>query len=250
MESVIVLTGASRGIGRAAALQLARPGRRLALLARGRDGLEQVAAGVRDAGGVASVHPVDLRDGEAVTRVVSELAQGPAPDAVVLNAGRSNSLPVTALPGRLDVVHSTLGTNYTGHVQLFLGLLRAMAARGTGVLVGVTSANARLPAPGWSAYSASKAAFDAWLRAVGPELRPLGIATTVLSYPLVDTDMIRPVYGRSRWAMSPERAGSWIVKAIERHPARIAPWWLPPVEVLTAVVPATTARLMARWSIR
>lgn len=246
----IAITGASSGIGAAAAVRLARPGRHLVLLARRQPELNQVAEAVRRSGATARVVPLDLRRDDAVDRVASALATDDLPDVLVLNAGRSSSLGVTALPDRLDVLCSTAYVNYLGQVRLALGLLPAMLAAGRGHIVGVTSANARVPAPGWSTYSASKAAFDAWLRAIRPELATHGITTTIVAFPLVRTPMIEPVYGSPRWAMSVDRAAGWIERAVERRPAEIRPWWLRPAEVLVAAAPHISASLVGRVSQR
>lgn len=243
-----MLTGASGGIGRATALRLARPGRHIALLGRRVEALMAAARDVEAAGGTASVHVADLRDDRAVDDAVAGILTLGEPDVVILNAGRSNSLCVDRLADRADVVPGTAAVNYLGQVRLFLGLLPSI--RRGGHLVGVTTVNARIPTPGWSAYAASKAAFDSWLASVRPELAELGITTSIVAFPLVNTPMIRPVYGDSRRGMSPEAAAGWIERAVERRRYRVAPWWLPVAEVAAAAAPATAARVVGRWSVR
>lgn len=248
----VAVTGASSGVGAATARALARPGARLALLARRGEALEAVASEVRAAGADAEVVVVDLRDHgaarEAAQAVIHRL--GP-PDVVVANAGHSIARPVLDCVDRFDTFERTVALNYLGAVAFLLPCLEAMAARGRGHVVGVTTVNARIPVPGFSAYVASKAALDAWLRAAGPELRRAGIATTIVELPLVATAMSAPVYGPDpRFALTADEAAAWIVRAIGTRRSTVAPWWTRPAEVAVAAAPTLSARLLAVGSLR
>ncbi|MEI2731487.1 MAG: SDR family NAD(P)-dependent oxidoreductase [Dermatophilaceae bacterium] len=249
---LVVVTGASSGIGRASVQMLAPAGARLVVVARRESLLEQVAADARALGSEVATYAVDLRDTVAAAAcaraVVSEHG---IPDVVVANAGQSMSRGVLDYVDRFDAIERTAGVNYLGAVAFLLPFLRPMADRGSGHVVGVTTVNARVPLPGWSPYCASKAAFDVWLRCVGPELRGRGIATTIIEFPLVDTPMVRPVYGpRPPLAMSPERAARWVCRAVVDRPAQLSPWWARPAQVLTAAAPIASARLVGRFSMR
>lgn len=249
---LVVVTGASSGIGEAAARALARDGARVVLVARRSDELERVAADVRAAGGRADVVAVDLRDHDAAAatarRVVAEVG---VPDVVVANAGHSIARGVLGLVDRFDSLERTIDVNYLGAVAFVLPFLPPMVERGSGHLIGVTTVNARIPVPGWSPYVASKAALDAWLRSVGPELRRHGIATTIVEFPLVATPMSEPTYGRSpRFAMTPQAAAEWVVRAVRTRRATVAPWWARPAEVATALAPTLSARLVGMGSLR
>lgn len=102
-----------------------------------------------------------------------------------------------------------------------------------------------LPGPGWSAYTASKAGFDVWLRSISPELRP-GVAVTSIHLPLTRTAMSAPTYAGSRLpALSAGDAATWVCRAVTDRPRVIAPWWGRAGAVLTSAAPATTDRLAA-----
>ncbi len=249
---VVVITGASSGIGRASALTLAGPGVTMALVARREAELEEVAERVRAAGGAASVHPVDLRDHDAAREVAREVVRlHGVPDVAFLNAGHSIARPVLASTERFDTYERTVDLNYLGAVAIVLPWLAGMAERGSGHVIGVTTSNARMPMPGWGAYCASKAAFDTWLRCAGPELRRHGIATTVLPFPLVQTPMMRPTYGERHWAAMPvDKAVRWVARAVVHRPASIATWWQRPGELIGAAFPVYGARLAGIWSLR
>lgn len=249
-DRLVVVTGASSGIGRAFVERCACPGARFVLLARRRDRLETLAGLVRSRGGEATVQEVDLRDAAAArAAALTTLAEAGVPDLVIANAGISIARTVAATAGRPDSVTRSAAANFTGPVSHALPLLDAMRERGSGHLVGSSTANARLTVPGWGPYVASKAAWDAWLRTAQAELRPHGVAVSIVAFPLVATDMARPTLG-SRRALSPESAADWIVRAIRTRRPRIAPRWLPAAELAHTVAPTQVARLIGSTSMR
>ncbi len=244
----IVVTGASSGIGRAVALALAPAAGRIVCLARRTDLLSEVAAEITARGGTPEVVTLDLRDTAAATATGYDLADA---EVLIANAGHSIRRGVLEYADRFDTLSRSTGVNFLGSVALALPILAGMASRGNGHVIGVTSVNATLPAPGWSAYCSSKAAFDSWLRAIGPELAPANVAATAVRFPLVDTPMVRPTYGaRPRGAMSVDAASAWILRALATRPAVVEPWWVRPAEALTALAPGTSARLIGRGSMR
>ncbi len=249
-----MITGASSGIGEATALSLAPARSRIALLARRADELERVAAAVRAAGSEALVLPVDLRDHTAARTAAEEVvATWGAPEVVVANAGHSIARPVLETVDRFDSYERTVDVNYLGAVAVLLPCLRAMAAARRGHVVGVTTVNARIPAPGWSPYCASKAAFDAWLRSVRPELLRVGVRTSIIEFPLVRTPMMAPVYGEhggGPGVLSPEQAAGWVARAIATGRPMLSPWWVRPAAVLTAAAPSVSAQVVGLGSMR
>lgn len=251
----VVVTGASRGIGAATALRLGAVGAHVVLLARTAGDLDAVAERVRRAaartgsGGTATVVPLDLRDLEAATRVGDRIvAEHGAPHVVVSNAGHSINRFVADYADRLHDVTRTAGVNYLGPVALLLRLLPPMTRAGRGHLIGVSSTSIRLPGPGFSVYGASKAAFDAWLRAVAPELIADGVAVTTLRLPLVHTAMsaVTPVYRRLP-GMMPDDVAALVCHAIVARPRVVEPWWTLPLGAVMDTAPKTVDRAMSRY---
>ncbi len=249
---LVVVTGASSGIGRAFTEAMAPSGATFVLLARREELLTGLAAHVTAAGGKAVVQVVDLRDEEAGRAAAqSVLAEHGVPETLFANAGHSIARGFRGLVERPDSISRSVAANFTGPVAHALPLLGAMAERGSGHLIATTTANARVSVPGWSPYVSSKAGWDAWLRSVAPELERAGVATTILAYPLVATPMVVPTRGATpRFALSAAQAAGWVARAVVTRQARIAPWWLPAYEVLHAAAPVTVARVTGRFSTR
>lgn len=223
---VVVVTGASRGIGADTAQRFGMVGARVVLLARDAGTLEDVAQRIRSRGGVAHVIAADLRDPDAAAaaaeRILSEVG---TPELVVSNAGHSIRRRLVDYADRPHDVTRTIGVNYIGPVALLQVLVPAMIEAGRGQIISIGSTSIDVPAPGWSVYGASKTAFDAWLRAVGPELAPHGIAVTSIHLPLVRTEMSAPTYGSAPVAMRPVDAAKLIARAVVERPRLISPWW-------------------------
>src|SRR4051812_27652675 len=191
---LVLVTGASYGIGEATARRLGQAGAEVLLVARSRDRLREVARDVNELGGSAHVHPCDLTDPEAVDRLADAVldSYGRA-DVVVSNAGKSIRRSIELSYDRPQDFERTMDINYLGPVRLLLGLLPAMAESGGGQVVNVSTLGVRMqPTPRWAAYLASKTAFDHWLRSVAPEVRSKGIVCTSVYMPLVHTRMSEP----------------------------------------------------------
>lgn len=239
----VVITGASRGIGAHLAVRLGAVGAHVLLLARDADALEQVA---RRCGPRARAYPVDLRDADAAGALGEQiLAEHGQPAVLVHDAGHSIRRTVAATAGRFHDVQRLTGVNFTGPVALTLPLLAGMRDGG-GHLVWVGSAGVGLPGPGFSGYLATKAAFEAWLRCLGPEAAGDGVRITTVHLPLVRTAMSAPTRGYDRLpALSADEAAAVLCRAIVHRPRVISPWWARLATVLTAAAPATAERLAA-----
>lgn len=252
LAQLVVVTGASSGIGRAFVEAMAPSGAKFVLLARRAGQLEELASTVRAAGGTAVVQAVDLRDEEAGRRAAREVLDTHGiPDVLFSNAGHSIARSLPRLVDRPDSITRSVATNFTGPIAHALPLLGAMCARGGGHFIANTTVNARTSVPGWSPYVSSKAGWDAWARSVAPELARDGVATTLLAFPLVATPMVTPSRGAApRGAMGVDRAAAWVARAVVTRQPRLGPWWLRPYEVLHAAAPTLTARLTAPFSRR
>jgi short-subunit dehydrogenase len=246
---LVVVTGASRGVGAETAARLALAGARVVLLARGKEELERVARGIRQRGGSAEVLAVDLSDPAAAEAAGNEiLARWGAPTVVVSNAGLSMRRTLRDSHDRPQDVSRTIGINYVGPVALLRRLVPAMADAGGGHVISVASTSVDVPAPGWSLYGASKSAMDAWLRAVALELQPHGVAVTSIRLPLVRTAMSAPTTAYAAVpAMRPVDAAKYIARAIVQRPLVLAPWWSRLAGVALAVHPRLLDRALRGW---
>lgn len=175
-----IVTGASSGIGRAVALEFATLGWRLALGARRTDRLEEAAVEVRDRGGQAFVHVLDVTESVSIGAffAAAERTLGPV-DVLVNNAG-------VATPGWLDripveALEREIATNLLGPVLLSRLAIGSWRARGSaGDLVFVTSDATRHPRPRMAAYTATKAGLEAFAQALALELEGSGVRSTTL----------------------------------------------------------------------
>jgi NAD(P)-dependent dehydrogenase (short-subunit alcohol dehydrogenase family) len=221
--SVVVMTGASSGIGRTTALRLGSAGATVVLVARRREELEAVAQAVRAEGGTASVHPCDLTDLDAVAALgEAVLAEHGRVDVLVNNAGRSIRRGIDHSYERIHDFERTMQLNYLGAVQLTLAFLPGMRERKRGHIVNVSSIAVQAGAPRFASYVASKAALDAFARCVAAEVRHDGVRFTTVHMPLVRTAMIAPtkLYDLAP-AISSERAASMVCDAIIRRPNEV-----------------------------
>ena len=222
-DKVILVTGASSGIGEASALQIGAAGGKVLLVARGAEKLEDIAARIAEHGGSASVHPADLASAEDISRLVDEvLAEHGRVDILVNNAGRSIRRSVKNSYDRPHDFERTIELNYLGPVRLVLGFLPGMRERGSGHIVNVSSAAVQIRTPRFAAYTASKAALDAFSECAAAELSHKGIRFTTISMPLVRTPMIEPTEMYANFpSLSPREAGERVCKAIVLRPRRI-----------------------------
>jgi len=231
----VLVTGASHGIGAGLALRLGAAGARVVLAARSTAELVALARTIKDTGGQADVITLDYYDPQQIERAIEELLRIPGGmDVVIHNAGKSIRRSLALSLDRAHDFQRCMAVNYLGPVQLQLAMLPAMIARGSGQIVSVSSVGVRLPpAPRWAAYGSSKLAFDSWLAAAAPELRPKGIVCTSVYLGLVHTRMSAPTPAyRNLPGQTPAEAAQVLCRALIRRPRRIGPWWLPPVRWL------------------
>lgn len=244
----IVLTGASSGIGRAAALRTAARGAELLLVARRADELERLCAEITARGGKAEYQVCDMADAEQVAELIDRV-DGPV-DVLINNAARSIRRPLTESFDRLHDFHRTMAVNYFGAVQLTLGLAPGMVARGRGHVIDVcTWTVAADTSPRFAAYHASKAALAGFNRSAGAELADAGIAFTTIGYPLVHTAMSAPTERYRRLpGLTPDEAADWILTALRTRPVRMVPRYAAGLRFVNQFSPRTVDRLLRRGS--
>ncbi|HEY2771882.1 MAG TPA: SDR family oxidoreductase [Solirubrobacteraceae bacterium] len=219
----VLITGASSGIGKAAAFKVARAGGIPLLVARSADKLEETRRQIEDDGGTAYSYSADISDPESVERLVEQvLSDHPAIDVLVNNAGRSIRRSVALSYDRFHDYERTINLNYLGTIRLIMGFLPHMRERKSGLVVNVSSIGVQTNPPRFSAYVASKAALDAWTRVVGSETIGDNVHFTTIHMPLVRTPMIAPtkIYD-SFPTISPDEAADLICEAIRAKPKQI-----------------------------
>jgi NAD(P)-dependent dehydrogenase (short-subunit alcohol dehydrogenase family) len=221
---LVMVTGASSGIGKSAALKIAAAGGTVLLVARTPEKLEQTKEQIEAEGGVAYIHRADLSDPEDIDRMAEEaLAQHGHVDILINNAGRSIRRSIALSYDRPHDFERTIQLNYLGAVRLILKLLPVMRARRSGQIINISSIGVQTNTPRFSAYVASKSALDAFSRSIASEIIDDGVQITTIHMPLVRTPMIAPTKMYDRFpTITPEEAADMICEAIIHKPKRIA----------------------------
>ncbi len=248
-DRVVLVTGASSGIGEATALAVGRRGATVLLVARRVDDLERVRAQIAGEGGRAAAYPCDLTDGGAVDSLVKQVLEDHgAVDYLVNNAGRSIRRSLHLSYDRPHDFERTMAINYFGPVRLTLGLLPAMREQRFGQVVNILSWGVQMKAPKFSAYLASKSALDTWSRIAGRETWADNVTFTNMRFGLVRTDMVVPTNSfEDRKALTAEQAAGKVVRALEDRPV-VAGHPIGYVgEVLNFVAPRLSDAIMARY---
>jgi short-subunit dehydrogenase len=236
---VVVVTGASSGIGRATAVKLGAAGASVLLVARRADKLAEVRSRIERDDGEAHVHACDLADEADIDRMVDEvLAQHDGVDILINNAGRSIRRSIERSYDRMHDFRRTMELNYFGPVKLVLRLLPGMRERGAGQIVNVSTLGVQTNTPRFSAYVASKAALDAFSRCVASEVVDDGVHFSTVYMPLVRTPMSAPTgHYKSFPAKSPDEAADMILDAITSRSKRVSTQFGRFSEVTYATVP-------------
>jgi short-subunit dehydrogenase len=251
---VVVITGASSGIGAATAVRCGREGMRVALAARRADRLAAVAEAVRAAGGEARVAPTDVTDAGAVRALVDgTVAAWGRLDVVIANAGAGILAPVE---GTLETEFERLmRVNYLGVVHAVLAALPHLRRQGAGHLVTVASVVGKRATPFRAAYVGSKFAVVGLSEALRTELRPAGIDVTCVCpvSTLTEFHDVEPnrlgVPGRGGPIQSADHVARAIVRALRRPCPEVHPY--PPARalfLLNALAPSLVDRLLYRLS--
>lgn len=203
MPQIVVITGASAGIGRAVARMFGARGARVGLVARGRDGLEAARREIEAAGGEALVLPLDVADSAAVERAAAQVEEAFGPiDVWVNNAMLSVLSPVIEMTA--EEFRRVTEATYLGYVHGTLAALRRMLPRDRGVIVQVGSALAYRAIPLQSAYCAAKHAVKGFTQSLRTELIHSGsrVRVTMVHLPAHNT----PQFGwvKSRLPLEPQ----------------------------------------------
>ncbi|MES1943156.1 short chain dehydrogenase [Salinisphaera sp. PC39] len=223
-DKVVVITGASSGIGFMTAKKLAKGGAKVCLVARTPEKLEETREIIAKFGGKAYTYPCDLNNMEAIDACCERiLADHHHVDILVNNAGHSIRRSIFESLHRFHDFERTMQLNYFGAVRMIMDFLPSMAKRRTGHIINISSIGCLTNVPRFSAYVASKSALDAFSRCISGEVASRNIDLTTIYMPLVRTPMIAPtkIYDYVP-TLSPEQAADMVVSAVIEKPKRIA----------------------------
>ncbi|MBQ0022371.1 MAG: SDR family NAD(P)-dependent oxidoreductase [Prevotellaceae bacterium] len=223
----VVITGASRGIGKALAYRMIEAGANLYLIARSKEELQKIAADAEARGCEVMYKAIDLRNRDALSCFCEELKEHlSSVDFVFCNAGKSIHRTIKDAAERLHDFDRTMELNYRSMVALVLTLLPALQ-RSEGTVVYSSSVSSLYPpAPGWSAYHASKCAANVWCETANVEWGKMGVKVKVAYLPLVHTQMSdATVAYREMPAYSAEEAADILVKLSMSSRFSYKPWW-------------------------
>ncbi|WP_332814808.1 SDR family oxidoreductase [Ramlibacter sp.] len=244
---LVFITGASSGIGQALAERYYQAGWDLALAARRTGEIQAWAAGARLDPARYAVYAADVAQIDSIVAAGGRcLAQQGVPQVVIANAGISIGVD-TAIREDLDVIARTYATNNVGLAATFHPFIAAMAARGSGTLVGIASVGGIRGMPGHGAYCASKAAVISYCESLRGELRPAGVKVVTICPGYVDTPLTRGNRYAMPFLLQPAQFADRAFRAIGRGSSwRVIPWPMAIVSVVLRWLPnALFDRLLA-----
>ena len=223
-----LITGASRGIGRSLALQLARGGTLVVVCARGAAALEAVVAEIAAAGGRARAVVLDVADCEETARRIRALdAELGGLDLIVANAGvgagagAEGEDAAWAQPYAWETVRAACHVNYCGGAATLTAVLPQMVARGRGHVVGISSISSYGALPGSAAYCSPKAGLSMLLACLRLDTAGTGVAVTAVHLGFVRTAMVAKSTHPMPLLLEPDDAARTILRRLPSGPARI-----------------------------
>jgi short-subunit dehydrogenase len=183
---LVLVTGASSGIGEATARRYGASGARVLLLARNADRLDDVAHAIRKDGGAASPYPVDLADSGAIEEVSARIAsEAGTPDILINNAGAGRWLSL--IETTAEEVLAMIEVPYLAAFNLTRAFLPKMLARRSGAIACITSPASYLAWPNAAAYTAARAALRGFTEALRADVKGSGLTVTLVVLGVVDS---------------------------------------------------------------
>ncbi len=241
-DKVILITGASNGIGRQLAVEFAERGAIVAGCGRSIARLKEALKEVRRASPTSVMIGCDVSEAEQVKGMVGKVLEDYGKiDILINNAGVGMRRPFVETP--LETIETITRTNYLGAVYCAYEVLPSMIARGRGHIVNISSAAGKIGTLNMAAYCGSKFALNGWSESLYHELKPLGIDVTVICPGPVQTDFSRDFRDTVPKA-PPERIVSVatvcqeVIKAIEKNKFEVVmPRWVARIEALKRHLP-------------
>jgi short-subunit dehydrogenase len=219
-----LITGASRGIGAAAARAFAQAGYQLLLVARSSDALEALASELRSHGQRVETLALDLADAQAIAPGLADLlSRGLTPNVLINNAGAAYTGNLTEMT--LERWQWLLQLNVTSVFQVCQAVVPALRQQ-QGLIINVSSHAARNAFPEWGAYCTSKAALASFSRCLAEEERQHGIRVSTLTLgavntPLWDSETVHSSFDR-RAMLAPERVAEALLSLAQQPSSQVA----------------------------
>jgi len=237
-EQIVLITGASSGIGRAFAVELARRGAKLGLVARRAELIDEIIAELNPAQQVnALALPADVQDAQSMRAVAERLVEKFGRiDTLIANAG----VGVTNPGAQFDPAKfaSVINVNMIGVANSVAAVLPEMVARGSGHLVAISSLAAYRGLPKSAAYCASKAGVSAMFESLRLDLAPRGISVTIIHPGFIKTPLTAGREAKLPWLMESDDAVNKMLRAIEKRKKSYAfPWQLATIVRLGMIMP-------------
>lgn len=241
------VTGASSGIGRASALNLAREGADVALIARNRERLEETAEMIRKLGRKAVVIKADITDAEAVKKAVeTSIDELGGLDIFHCNAGIYLRCPVKNL--RMDQIRKLMEVDFYGCLNCVYAVLPYFLEKGSGHIVTTCSMDGKKGVPPDAAYVSAKFAMNGFFQVMRQELRGTGVNVSVIYPSRMDTPQIQHIDCPGITPKgNPDMVGKAVVKAIVKNKGEMmVPWFSCKLLVLAEAI----SYRFSEWLIR
>jgi short-subunit dehydrogenase len=225
-NKVVMITGASSGIGRGLALAIARRGAKLGLVARRVEAIDEVVREIEAAGGTAVALPADVQDVDSISAAAAKLrASIGSIDVLIANAGIGPTRDAANFSAA--EVSDVININVIGASNSVAAVIPQMVERGSGHLVAISSLAAYRGVPKSAAYCASKAAVSAFFESLRLDLEPRGLDVTIIHPGFIKTPLTNGRDAKMPFLMELDDAVGKMVRAIEKRRKRYSfPWQL------------------------
>ncbi len=245
-EKVVLITGASSGIGQALALKLGERGARVGLIARRSQPLDEIVSKLEAEAGEAIALPGDVRDAAAVRAAAERLrSQFGTIDILIANAGVGGTTLADSLAP--DEVARVIEINVMGAINSVAAVVPEMVQQGQGQLVAISSLSAYRGLPKSAAYCASKAALSSFFESLRIDLAGKGIDVTIIHPGFIKTPLTAGRKAKLPFLMELDYAVEKIIRAIEKKRTSHAfPWQLASVVRTTMILPDVIYDWIAR----